>query len=271
MQPIQHFKDQVVVVTGASSGIGRAVALAFGAAGARVAAVARSAEGLAEVAAQMRGLGQTCMTVPCDVTDLRQVDDMARSVIAAWGRVDVLVNNAGIGAHGPFLSVPFSDFERIMRVNFFGAVHCTSAMLQQMILQKSGKIVNVSSMIGKRAYPANAAYCSSKFALEGFTESLRTEVRHQGIQVILICPGLTETAFFDHLLKDGGDRKPARAGMSADRVAAILLDATRRNAREVVITWRAKVLVLFDKLFPALLERLLQARFHSRYRGHGQP
>jgi dehydrogenase/reductase SDR family member 7B len=265
MQPTQHFKDQVVIVTGASSGIGKAAAMAFGAAGARVALIARSSEPLAAVAAQMQALGQSCMAVPCDVTDQRQVEAMAQSVVASWGRIDILVNNAGIGAHGPFLSVPFPDFERIMRVNLFGAVYCTSAALRQMIPQQSGKIINVSSMIGKRAYPGNAAYCSSKFALEGFTESLRTEVRHQGIHVILICPGLTETAFFDHLLQDGGNRKPGRPGMSPDKVAAILLDAARRNAREAVITWRAKILVLFDKTFPALLERLLQARFRSRY------
>ena len=267
MSPSRRFQDQIVVVTGASSGIGRAVALAFGAAGARVALVARSAGNLEALEEEMHRNGWSCVAVPADVTDRGQVAAMVVAVQERWGRIDILVNNAGIGAHGPFWWTPYEDFERIVRVNLFGVAYCTSAVLPHMIRQRSGKIVNVSSYIGKRAYPGNAAYCASKFALEGFSEALRVEVRHHGIHVIQVCPGLTETAFFDHLLHTGGHRRPERPGMSPDKVAALLLDATRRNKREIVITLRGKVVVLFDKLFPALLDRLLQSRVRNRYTG----
>ena len=260
-----HFHEQVVIVTGASSGIGRSVALAFGAAGARVALVARSADALEALAEEMRQQGHDSLALPGDVTDRRQVSAIVAAIIERWGRIDVLVNNAGIGAHGPFWWTPYEDFERIIRVNLFGVACCTSAVLPHMIRQRSGKIVNVSSMIGKRAYPGNAAYCASKFALEGFAESLRTEVRRHGIDVIQVCPGLTDTSFFDHLLQTGGHGKPARSGMSPDRVADLLLEATRSSRREIVISVRGKVLVLFDKLLPSVLDRLLVTRFRNQY------
>ena len=258
-------RGKVVVVTGASSGIGRAAALAFAAAGARVALVARSADPLEAAAREARERGGVATAVVADVTDRAQVASMVAAVVREFGRIDVLVNNAGIGAHGPFWGTPYPDFERILRVNFFGVAYCTAAVLPHMIAQRSGRIVNVSSMIGKRAYPGNAAYCASKFALEGFSEALRTEVRHHGIRVIQVCPGFTETGFFDHLLQTGGHRRPARRGMSAERVAALLLRAVERDRREIVISLRGKLLVLLDTFFPALLDRLLQARFQGRF------
>jgi len=253
------------MVTGASSGIGRSVALAFGAAGARVGLVARSAGAVEILANDIQQRGQTALALPADVTDEAQVTLAASTLIERWGRIDILVNNAGIGAHGPFLWTPYEDFERIIHVNVFGVACCTAAVLPHMIRQQSGKIVNVSSMIGKRAYPGNAAYCASKFALEGFAESLRTEVRHHGIRVIQVCPDLTDTAFFDNLLQTGGHRKPARRGRSPDEVAAILLDATLRNQRDRIIGVRGKLLAVLDKLMPGVLERLLQWRFRGRY------
>ena len=265
MRHAQHFRDQVVIVTGASSGIGRSVALAFGEAGAHVALVARSADAIETLARQMRERGQESLALSTDVTDRQQVAAMVAAVMERWGRIDILVNNAGIGAHGPFWWTPYEDFERIVRVNLFGVAYCTAAVLPHMIRQRSGKIVNVSSMIGKRAYPGNAAYCASKFALEGFAESLRTEVRHQGIHVIQVCPDVTRTAFVDHLLQTGGHSEPRDKGMSADEVARVLLRATRRNQRDVVIGLRGNILVLFDKLLPGVLDRLLARRFRHRY------
>jgi NAD(P)-dependent dehydrogenase (short-subunit alcohol dehydrogenase family) len=271
MSPPSDMRNQVAVVTGASSGIGKAVALAFAAAGARVALVARSAAKLEAVAQEARQRGGNALAVPTDVTERAQVDAMVERVLREFGRIDVLVNNAGIGAHGPFWQTPYEDFERIVRVNFFGAAYCTSAVLPHMIARHAGRIVNVSSIIGKRAYPGNAAYCASKFALEGFAEALRTEVRHHGIRVIQVCPGFTETEFFDHLLQTGGHRRPHRRGMSPDRVAALLLRAVQRDRREIVVSLRGKLLVLLDTFVPGLLDRLLAARFRRRFPGGEMP
>ncbi|CAN5170008.1 SDR family oxidoreductase [soil metagenome] len=259
------FRDQVVIVTGASSGIGRSVALAFAAAGAQVALVARSGAALAELKAEIRGRGERAFVAACDVTDRAQVSAMVAAVVARCGRIDILVNNAGIGAHGPFLWTAREDFERILGVNLFGVVNCTSAVLPHMIRERAGKVVNVSSIVGKRGYPGAAAYCTSKFALEGFAEALRIEVAHHGIRVIQVCPGLTDTAFFDHLLETGGHRRPDRRMMSPDRVATLLLDAVRHNRREIVIGLKGKLLVWLDKFFPKQLDRLLRVRVEGRF------
>ena len=256
-----RFQGQVVIVTGASRGIGRSVAMAFGMAGARVALVARSADVIHALAQGMQQRGQESLAASCDIADPQQVAGMVAAVMERWGRIDILVNNAGIGAHGQFSQTPYNDFERIFRVNLFGVAYCISAVLPHMIRERSGKIVNVSSMIGKRAYPGNAAYCASKFALQGLAESLRVETRHHGIRVIQVCPDVTETTFFDHLLHSDGRAKPSRPGMSPDKVAALLLEAAHRNRREIVIGVRAKIFVLFDKLLPGLLDWLLQRRY----------
>ncbi len=263
--------SKVIIVTGASSGIGRAAALAFAAAGAKVALIARSTPQLDDTVADLRARGSDCVGVTCDVTDRDQVAAMTSAVLERWGRIDVLVNNAGIGAHGPFLQTPPSDFERIIRVNLFGVANCTSAVLPAMIRQRSGRIVNVSSMIGKRAYPGNAAYCASKFALEGFAESLRVELRHHGIGVTQVCPDVTDTEFFAHLLQTGGHATPSRPGMSASAVARILLDATEHNRRDVLIGTRAKLFVVLGHLAPRTLDRLLEARFRRQYPERSTP
>lgn len=265
VRPIGDFQGKVVIVTGASSGIGRAIAEAFGAAGAHVALVARSANVLQSLALEMEQRGDSGMAFAADVTDRQQVAAMVTAVATRWGRIDILVNNAGIGAHGPFLWTPYDDFERIMRVNMFGVAYCTSAVLPYMIEKRSGKIVNISSIIGKSAFPGNAAYCASKFALEGFAESLRVEVVHHGIRVIQICPGLTETAFFDHLLQTGGHRRPERRLMPPAQVAGLVLDAVRRNRRSIVIGMRGKVLVVLDKFFKRQLEWILRRRVRQRF------
>lgn len=248
------FNDKVVIMTGASAGIGRATALAFGREGAHVALVARSEDRLRRVAGEIEQAGGRALVVPADVADRTQVCAMVETVVSTFGRVDILVNNAGIGLLSPVADMDPADLQRVIDVNLYGLIWCTQAVLPDMIRRRSGQIINVSSIVGKRALPHMSAYCASKFAVQAFSESLRTEVAPHHIDVIVVCPTRTETEFDATPLMQKGGRRPVINGMSAEAVARIILRASRRRTREVVISWSARALALGNTLMPRLVD-----------------
>ncbi len=187
------FRDQVVVVTGASSGIGRETAVTFARLGAKVALLARRPNLLEEVAEAVEDVGGEGLAVPTDVTDPGAVRGAMRSVRRAWKRIDVVVNNAGILRPGVPSRLDPEDLDAMMRVNFYGAVHAIQAVLPIMRAQQGGAIINVSSLAGRRGYSKIAGYCATKFALIGFTEALRTELQDTPLHVGLVLPGAIET------------------------------------------------------------------------------
>src|SRR5438067_1439057 len=185
-------KNKTVVVTGASSGIGRAAALELARRGANLVLAARRKELLEEVAAACRALGVDCRIVVTDVTlraDCQHLIDVA-------GNVDVLVNNAGFAIFDPFESAKPDDLEAMMQTNYFGAVWCAQAVLPQMLARRRGTIVNVASIAGIMGYARMGGYCATKFAMIGFSETLRDEVLGRGVRVAMVCPGTVETHFF---------------------------------------------------------------------------
>jgi NAD(P)-dependent dehydrogenase (short-subunit alcohol dehydrogenase family) len=191
-QPLAH---QVALVTGASRGIGRGVALALARAGADVALAARTVPDLDTVASQIQALGRQALVVPADVRDDRSVHVMVETTLERYGRLDVLVNNAGLGHFGPVDELTLEQFDEMLGVNLRGPFLCTRAVVPAMKRQGSGAILNIASVAGLVANPNLAGYNATKFGLMGLSEACMLELRHFGIKVATICPGSTATEF----------------------------------------------------------------------------
>src|ERR1700754_3724449 len=217
-----ELRGKNVVITGASSGIGRATALEMARRGAHVVLAARRAERLEEVAAGFRAPGVRAIAVPTDVTS----PSGCRGLIDTAGDVDVLVNNAGFAIFSSVAEANPDQVREMMETNYLGAFHCTQAVLPRMLARQQGTIVNVSSITGLMGFARMSAYCASKFALTGFTEALRDELTGSGVRVALVCPGTTDTEFFVRAERDkmpGASRlMPA---VEPERVARAVCDA----------------------------------------------
>ncbi|MCL5098142.1 MAG: SDR family NAD(P)-dependent oxidoreductase [Candidatus Omnitrophica bacterium] len=248
--------NRVVLITGASSGIGKDTARAFARLGARVVLCARSSDLLDELAGDIRLEGGTAWALPVDVTRREAVIAAVQAVLRQWDRLEVLVNNAGVGYSGELVSMPIEQVQKLVDVNFLGVIHFTQAVLPEMIRQGVGQIINVSSVIGKRATPGHAVYCATKFALNGLTEALRVEVAGHGIRVSLVCPTLTDTPFSEHSGSDGRPRsRPRRpSAMSPAAVAQAIVKTALKGRREVVLSWPAKAMLAMNVICPRLLD-----------------
>jgi short-subunit dehydrogenase len=255
-----------VVLTGASSGIGRALARALAAEGAKVALAARSADKLAELEAELRGHGADTVAVPCDVTRADDRENLISIAVARWGGLDLLVNTAGVAAWGHF-QTSTEDINRVtMETNFFGPVELTRLAVPHLIHGVQPAVVNVTSMCGRRGMPAWPEYSASKFALVGMGEALRGEFARFGIDVITIVPGLTASDLNRHLLRNEG-RADIRydKGMSPEYVAGRIVKAIRGNCREVVLGREARMILLVNRFFPRLLIRMIARRVTKLY------
>jgi short-subunit dehydrogenase len=248
-----RFAGQVILITGASSGIGLAAAKAFAREGASLMLAARRLDKLTQAAADCRGLGVRCEVTEVDLQDHQQAVALVAKAIQAVGRIDVLVNNAGIGFYTAFDQQPWEAVASTLRTNLEGAMGLSQAVLPQMYKQGSGMILNVSSVVGKRAAPKLAAYCASKYALWGFSEALRLETLPKGIQVCHFCPTSTATEF--HARAGIADQKK---GMhSADQVATAMVEAVYKRKREYIMSPVERVLIKVYLMAPAMTDRLL--------------
>jgi len=248
----------VVAITGASRGIGRAVAHAAAAKGAKVGLMARSADDLEKVLGSIDTTGATAVA---DVADRASVESALESLTAALGPIDVLVNNAGIGKYASVLDTDVEDFERLVRVNYFGAVYATKAVLPGMVARRRGHIVNVSSIVGRIGTPFEAAYSASKFALTGLSEALAVEVEPFNIGVSMVSPGPVATDFFD--TRGVPYARSFPKPVSPEKVANAVVAAVERNRREQLIPAWFRQAIIFKTLVPPLFYRGTRRSLHE--------
>jgi Short-chain dehydrogenases of various substrate specificities len=252
-------RDRVVLITGASSGIGAATARLFAHYGAKLVLAARSADKLQQLAA---GLASQALVVPCDVSQPEAVKQLIEATIAHYQRIDILINNAGVGLAGPIAQLDPSDLERAFAVDLFGPLYTIQAALPHMQRQGAGQIINVSSVVALRALPYLGGYAAAKAALERLTEALRTELYDSPIAVSLVRPGTTETSFSSQRLGKGSEqRRVSNKGVSPEVVAQTILRTARREPLVSYVTWRDRLQVLLAAVAPRITDRLLANSF----------
>ncbi len=256
-----------ILVTGASQGIGLALAEEAARLGAQVLAVARNEKLLQELAVRVGARNQTLHAVVGDVTLPQDRERMVETVLARWGGLDILVNNAGIGATGHFAEVSPDRLRKIMEVNFFGMTEMTRVFLPMLKQGIRPAIVNVSSIAGKRGIPARSEYSASKFAVQGFSEALRAELAKDGIDVLVVCPGLTQTNFSQNMLEQKA-RMPMdhMRGMTADKVAHAILRSIEKGHHEVCLTAQGRLIVFMSRFFPRWADRIAARRVRGLFK-----
>jgi short-subunit dehydrogenase len=261
------FREKIVIVTGASSGIGRALALLLADEGAWLALAARNAQRLDSLAVKCQQRGGEAIAIPTDVADESRCKTLIQHTQETYGRIDMVVNNAGMDVVSKLEDLAdLHLFKQVIEVNFYGTVYCTYYALP-FLEETSGRIVNVSSLGGMLAIPFNTSYVASKFAMIGFSDSLRMELAGAGVSVTVICPSWVVTEFHERYLdKDGRPKGPSGRAiytekmMTADQCARIILRAARRRKRQVVM--RPGTAGIWLKLiFPGLVDWLTVSKF----------
>ncbi len=243
--PKQKLNDQVAIVTGASRGIGAATALALARAGAHLVLAARNEPDLQAVAAEVEKLDRQALVVPTDVTDRAQVDGLVAATLERWGRVDILIANAGQYIRRPVVELAVEDIERALAINFYGVAYAVLAVLPHMLERRYGRIVIMNSMDGKKAILGDAPYSVSKFALTALGEVMRQELRGTGVEVVSIFPGRVDTAFIKNL------RVPwIQAALPAESIGRAVVRAVERPRPEVIIPRSALALIYANAISP---------------------
>ncbi|MBC7911713.1 MAG: SDR family NAD(P)-dependent oxidoreductase [Pyrinomonadaceae bacterium] len=261
------FKDKTVLITGGSRGLGLVLAREFAKEGARLAICARDSVELDRARADLKARGANVLAVPCDVTERAQVNELVQTVEQHLGKVDVLVNNAGVIQVGPVEVMTIEDYEEAMKVHFWGPLYTMLAVLPEMRARRGGRIVNISSIGGKISVPHLVPYSASKFALVGLSEGLRAELQKDGVVVTTVCPGLMRTGSPRNAIFKGqhraeyawfsiSDALPVTS-MSAERAASQIIAACQRGDAEVVLSVQAQLAVKFHGLFPGLTADML--------------
>lgn len=253
---------KVALVTGASSGIGAATAKALAREGVRVGLLARRAERLDAVAEAIRQTGGHALVCPADVTDAAAVDEAVQRLLGAWGRIDLLVNNAGRGMAAPFQTTTVEELRALLEVNLISVFTATRAVLPGMLKAGSGHVINVSSIVGRRGIPYRSAYSATKFALVGLTESLRVELKRTGIHVSLVYPIYTETEFHDVGVQRAA---PIHRGpvQSAEQVARAIVRCAQHPRPEVYPFRPARILAALSPVAPGFVDWMTH-RFSRR-------
>lgn len=253
-------QNKIVIITGASSGIGKSLAYQFAQNGAHVVLAARQFVSLCEITADIeKKYGVKALAIQADVSKEDDCKHLVAQTVQTFGRLDVLINNAGLSMRALFNDLDLSVLRNLMDVNFWGTVYCTKYALPE-ILKSKGSIVGVSSIAGYRGLPGRTGYSASKFAMNGFMESLRTELLKTGVHVMVACPGFTASNIrFAALANDGtshGDTSMEEGKMmTAEEVAQRIYNGVVNRKRTLIMTGQGKLAVWVNKLFPAFADK----------------
>lgn len=268
MSTLSFFKNKTIVVTGGSDGIGRAIVESLIASGAKVATCGRSYDKLYDL--QLQNPSANLHAVTCDVSNQQDCERFIASTITTFGDIDILINNAGISMRSLFKDAEIDMLKKVMDINFWGAVYCTHYALPSLI-KNQGTIVGVSSIAGYRGLPGRSGYSASKYALQGWLESLRTELLNDNVNVMWVSPGFTSSNIRNAALDSHG--KPQGASpldesrlMTAQECADIILRAIEHKRRTVVMTLQGKTAVLLNRFFPKLADKFV----HKSYFKNGE-
>jgi len=249
-------QGKVAVVTGASSGIGEATARELAARGAEVVLLARGVEKLRYLEREILASGGSARAIPTDVADDTSVEAAFERIVGEHGRVDVLVNNAGLGLSGRVAELRPDDLRYLFEVNVLGPLRCVQAALPRM--PRGGRIVNVSSVVGLRAIPKVGGYSATKFALNALSDALRVEITARGITVTSVYPGTTRTAFRENSRHTGDEKRGWRPkGVEPEKVAEKIADAAERGGRDVFVTLKDRLFIAGTTALPGLTDRVL--------------
>ena len=258
---LQSFKDKVVVVTGAASGIGAAICHRFGNEGAKIALLDMDEAGVQAAANKLKGAGVDAVGIKCDVVDGEECTSAIGAVSELFGGIDVLVNNAGITQRSAFVNTEISVYRKIMDVNFYGSLHCTRAAVSSLI-ERKGHIIVIESLAGLTPLLGRTGYCASKHALHGFFTSLRAELRGSGVHIMIVCPGFVNTNLQTRAL--GGDgqvtthpQSVVGKPTSAEKVAEAIYKGVLNRRHLLVLTPVGKLAYWLSRLAPVLYERLM--------------
>ena len=253
-------KDKVVVITGASSGIGLALVHECASRGAKVVMAARNIEKLNETAAALQARGMECLAVQTDVSREEDCRNLMQETIKRFGSIHILINNAGISMRALFSVLDLSVVKRVMDINFWGTVYCTKYAYPY-LLENKGSLVGVSSIAGYKGLPGRTGYSSSKFAMNGFLEVLRIENLKTGLHVLTACPGFTASNIRNTALTadgsvQGESPRDEDKMMTAEAVAVHIANAIEKRKREIILTGMGKLTVWLNKRFPKMMDKM---------------
>jgi short-subunit dehydrogenase len=257
------FKDKVVLITGASSGIGKESAIEFAKSGANIVLVSRTKEKLEQVANELKKFNVTILICQCDVSNKDQVKEMSKTVLEKFDSVDILVNNAGFAIYGSVSDLSIDEIESQMETNYFGMIYCIKNFLPSMLDKKSGHIVNVASVAASFGLPGIASYCASKFAMLGFSEGLKHELKNTGVGITVVSPIMVRTNFFEH---PSFEKMPkfSPTSLSSKTVAKAILKAANSSRLEIIVPSVVRGAVWMKNTFPYFINPILGKSFKKQ-------
>ena len=258
------FKNKVVLITGASSGIGKQTAIEFAKLGSSIILVARRKNKLEQVENELKQFNVNTLVCVCDVSKKDQVDELSKIVLQKFDSVDILVNNAGFAIYGLVSDLSINEIESQMETNYFGMIYCVKNFLPLMLKKKSGHIVNVASVGASFSVPGVSSYCATKFAMLGFSEGLKHELYGTGVGLTVVSPIMVRTPLFEHPSFTNFSKFSTGVSLSSETVAKTIIKASNSSRLEIVVPSVARVAIWFKQTFPFLINPIIGRIFRKQ-------